>query len=113
MSDIQSLDREDIVVLVSINEHLNRLKAIEDQKPLNQRRPVPSLADLVRITGINRASLYNLAGGKYESVNLEHLSAIINAIRDMDFPVTVSDLLTEHPVSTVPAAETAQNKTGE
>ena len=100
------------MILVSINEHLNRLKTIEDQKPLNQRRPVPSLADLVRLTGINRASLYNLAGGKYESVNLEHLASIINALRAMSFPATVADLLTEHPISTIPAAEIDQNKTG-
>ena len=101
------------MVLVSINEHLARLQAIENQKPLNQRRRVPSLADLVKLTGINRASLYNLAGGKYESVNLEHLSAIINAIRELDFPVTVSDLLTEHPISTVPPTETTPNRTGD
>lgn len=104
--------KEDVVVLVSINEHLAYLRSIENQKPLNQRRPVPSLAELVKLTGINRASLYNLAGGKYESVNLEHLSAVINAIRSKGFPATVSDLLTEHPISTVPTAETDQNKTG-
>lgn len=101
------------MVLVSINEHLARLQAIENQKPLNQRRRVPSLADLVKLTGINRASLYNLAGGKYESVNLEHLASIINAIRRSGFPATVADLLTEHPISTVPADEIDQNKTGD
>lgn len=105
--------KEDVVILVSINEHLAKLQAIENQKPLNQRRTVPSLATLVRLTGINRASLYNLAGGKYESVNLEHLSAVINAIRSQDFPATVSDLLTEHPVSTVPTTESGPNKTGD
>lgn len=104
--------KEDVVVLVSINEHLAKLQSIENQKPLNQRRRVPSLADLVKLTGINRASLYNLAAGKYESVNLEHLASIINAIRNMGFPATVSDLLTEHPISTIPASETTQNKTG-
>lgn len=97
--------KEDIVVLVSINEHLARLQSIENQKPLNQRRPVPNLAELVKISGINRASLYNLAGGKYESVNLEHLSAVINAIRSKGFSATVADLLTEYPVSTVPPSE--------
>ncbi len=105
--------KEDVVILVSINEHLAKLQAIENQKPLNQRRSVPSLAELVRLTGITRASLYNLAGGKYESVNLEHLSAVINAIRKSGFQATVSDLLTEHPISTVPTADIDPNKTGD
>ena len=89
------------MILVSINEHLDHLKAIENQKPLNQRRHVPTLADLVRVTGITRASFYNLANGKYESVNLAHLSAIINALRNLGFSATVSDLLAEHPVTTL------------
>lgn len=93
--------QEDIVILVSISEHLDQLQVLENQKPLNQRRSVPSLADLVRLTGINRASIYNLAGRKYESVNLSHLSAIVNAIRHQGFPATVADLLKEHPVSSV------------
>lgn len=100
---IQSL--EPIVILVSINEHLDRLRVAEQSKPLNQRREVPSLADLARISNVPRATLYNLAGRKYESVRLDHLADIINVLREQGFSVTVADLLAEHPISTLPEEE--------
>lgn len=85
---------------VSLNEHLDGLRAAENQKPLNQRRDVPTLADIVRTTGITRATLYNMAANKYESVRLDIVAAVINTLRAQGFPTTITDLLTEHPVST-------------
>lgn len=90
------------MVRISINEHLNRLQVLENEKPLNVRRSVPSIARLAKISNIPRATLYNLVGDKYESIRFDHLSAILNALRSEGFDVTIADLLTEHPVSTLP-----------
>lgn len=99
------ISKEAIVIRVNVSEHLDALKAAENQKPLNQRREVPTLSDIARETGVNRASLYNWAANKYESSRHDMLAAVMNELRRRGFPVTVEDLLKEHPVSTVTEGE--------
>lgn len=90
-----------VLIRINLNEYLDTLRAREGEKPINQRRDVPSLADLVRLTGLNRASLYNFAANRYESARLDILAALLNTLRQEGFNVTISDLLREHPIDSV------------
>jgi hypothetical protein len=103
--DTDEHETEAIVIRVSLNEHLDALRVAENQKPLNQRREVPTVADLARATGINRASLYNWAGNKYESTRHDMAAAVINELHRLGFPASLSDILQEHPASTVSQAK--------
>jgi protein-disulfide isomerase-like protein with CxxC motif len=94
---------EDIVIQVNLKEHLTALEQAEYAKPINQRRQVPTIADLARALGINRTILYNWATQKYESTRHDILGVIINALSASGFPTTIEDLLKAHPASTVPA----------
>ena len=100
----QDAPQEAIVIRVNLTEHLATLQAEEARRPLNQRRKVPSISELARATGINRASLYNWAGNKYESTRHDILVAVINELRRQGFSTEVEDLLKEHPASTVKEA---------
>lgn len=90
-----------MTVVITIKEHLARLEAQETQRPPNQRRPVPSMAELAEAAGITRQGMYNFASGSVKMVNLEILSAVINELLRRGFPADVSDLLTAYPASTI------------
>lgn len=90
-----------VAVRVHLNEYLAELQTLEYKKPLNQQRSVPTIADLVRLTGITKATLYHFAANRYDSVRLDILATLINTLRNEGFSVTICDLLKEHPVSTI------------
>lgn len=102
MSDIMP-DKElqpeiiDVTIRVTLKEHLIALEALESQKPPEERYPVPTLAELIKASGVSRATLYNMAGNYVNSANLVVLSAIMSDLRRRGFPTQVSDLLTAYP----------------
>ena len=86
------------VIAVTLKEHLNDLRSAEGHKPPNQRREIPSISELANDAGVNRATLYNIAGNYVQSVNLKVLAAVMLALRERGFPTEVKDLLKEFPV---------------
>ncbi len=87
-----------IVIQVSLKEHLADLISSEGKKPLSQRREVPNIAELVRVTGVGRATLYNMANNKNQTINLGVLSEIMSCLCNQGFPTEISDLLRAYPI---------------
>lgn len=91
------------MIVVTLRECLTRLEAEESAKPPGQRRHVPTIPELARRVGVSRATLYNLAGGYVEAVNLKTLSAVLSELRRDGFDVKLTDLLTVYPAELVTA----------
>ena len=78
-----------------------QLNGIEAAKLPSQRRDVPSLTELAKITGIHRVTLTNLANNRIKLVKLATLSAVLNELRRRGFDCTITDLLRTYPTSEV------------
>ena len=87
-----------MVIRVSLKEYLADLISSEGKKPLSQRREVPNIAELVRATGVGRATLYNMANNKNQTINLGVLSEIMSCLCNQGFPTEISDLLRAYPI---------------
>jgi len=92
-----------VVLQVTLQDHLKRLEVAEFSKPSHQRRKIPNVPELARITGITRQSMYNLAANRIDRVSLKTLSVVMSELRRRGFPTEVSDLLTAYPAN--PSAE--------
>lgn len=76
---------------------LLRLEAEELQKPLGQRRAVPTAVELAQVAGVHRATIYGYLSGDVKRLNLEAGAAILSELWRRGFLVGVSDLLIFHP----------------
>jgi hypothetical protein len=86
-----------VTVRVALDHYLASLEASETAKLPEKRRQVPSVAELAKAAGINRATLYNLIGNKTRSVNLDVLGAVVSELRQRGFEVDISDVIRIYP----------------
>ena len=93
----------EMVIRVVLNEYLKQLNGIEAGKLPSQRRYVPTLTELAKMTGVHRVTLTNLANNKIKLINLATLSAVLTELRRHGFDTTLPDLLTAYPVEEVEA----------
>jgi hypothetical protein len=78
---------------VSLRSYVDRLSAIENSKPRDQRRMVPSMKELAEEVGIHPVTMSSIASSSIRQLNLEIGGRIIAAMRRRGFPMDVSDLL--------------------
>jgi len=84
-------------VYVQLDAYLRRLRAIERQKPEENRRLVPAMTELADVIGISRITLWRLAQGRTKSFNLEIASAIMREMWKRGFQTEIGDLLKFEP----------------
>ena len=80
-----------VVYVKPLSAYLRQLQAIERQKPEKERKHVPTLTELSKIIGVNVNTLSLLPRAK--SVKLSLASAILTQMRQLGFPMELSDLL--------------------
>ncbi len=80
-------------IRVILREYLLRLQVAEFDKPLDERRPIPTLTDIAREAGVTRAAMSYLANGKGKLVNLDNISRSIEFLRIKGFDTELADLL--------------------
>ncbi|MGB0389796.1 MAG: hypothetical protein ACPGWR_33665 [Ardenticatenaceae bacterium] len=97
--------QEEMAIRVVLNEYLKQLNGVEAAKLPSQRRTVPTLSELAKITGQHRVTLTNLANNNIKLLNLATLSIVLNELRRRGFETSVSDLLTAYPVAEVKGKE--------
>jgi DNA-binding phage protein len=93
-----SLTSEQLTVQMTLTDHLKRLDVAEFSKPLGERRPIPTIAELAEAAGMSRQGMYKLASNRVASVRFEVLASIMMELRQRGFPTDVSDLITAYPI---------------
>lgn len=89
---------------IALRSYIERLNAIENSKPKEQRRHVPTMKELAEEVGIHQVTMSDIANSNIRQLNLETGGRIITAMRRFGFPMTVSDLL-EYRAPDEPAKE--------
>lgn len=87
-------DRKRGVVYVTLKEYLARLEALESTKPLEQRRDVPSMAQLARLAGVHPMTISRWVTGETKSTDHHVMSVIIDELQARGFDTDLTDLLT-------------------
>jgi DNA-binding Xre family transcriptional regulator len=93
----QPQEGANVSVVVTLKDYLKKLEAAETEKAPALRRNVPTIPELAAAAGVQRQTMYNIAGNNIKMVNLETLSAIMSELRRRGFEVEVSDLLKAYP----------------
>jgi hypothetical protein len=78
---------------VALRAYVERLSAIENSKPKDQRRRLPTMKELAEEVGIHQVTMSEIANSNIRQLNLETGGRIIAAMRRRGFPMEVSDLL--------------------
>lgn len=89
--DFMQIERR-MTLRVVLKEYLLRLQVAEFDKPLDQRRTIPTIADIARVAGVSRAAMSYLASGKANCANLTNLAAAIEVLRIKGFETEMMDL---------------------
>lgn len=90
-------EKGDVLIRVTLNEHLQHLAGEEAQKLPSKRRRVPNLSELADEIGVHRVTLSNLANNKVKLFNAETLALIINTLRRRGFETELHDILKAYP----------------
>lgn len=78
---------------ITLRSYIDRLSAIENSKPKDQRRSVPTMKELAEEVGIHQVTMSAIAGSNIRQLNLETGGRIISAMRRRGFSMQVTDLL--------------------
>lgn len=81
------------MIVVTLKSYLASLEEQERMKPLSDRRIVPTLADISKNTGLHYTGLSRFANHHTSRVHFDTADAIIKAVRDYGFSMTLCDLL--------------------
>ena len=82
------------MIRIVLREYLKRLQAIETLKDKGQeKKDVPSLAELADLAGLHRGSIFRIAGNKGSSIHFKTANTIIKVMRKEGFDMKLSDLV--------------------
>lgn len=73
--------------------YLEGLKSQERQKPPNDRREVPTLAELARVVDLHEVTFTNTANGKIKLLNLEVTRKALDELWRRGFNPQLTDFL--------------------
>lgn len=82
---------------VIFHEYLKRLDAEEKERPIEDRRRVPSLSELAKEIGIHEVTFRNIANGNIKQLNLSLAGKIITTMRRYGFQMSETDLVKYEP----------------
>jgi len=80
------------MIRICLKEYLERLRAIEAKKGDNKRH-VPSMNELARLSGLHRGSLNRIANNHSSAIRFSTGNAIISTMNDIGFDMKLSDLM--------------------
>lgn len=84
-------------VRVNLKSYLADLERDENIKPVSDRRPIPTLAELAGIVGMHRISFLRIVNNQVGKLDLETADKVISEMRRREFPMELTDLLVYVP----------------
>lgn len=82
---------------VAFRSYLKGLDDTEREKPIEERRRVPSIDELAHEVGVHTVTFRNIANGNIKQLNLELAGKIITVMRKLGFPMQETDLIRYQP----------------
>ena len=98
----------DLVVVCTLKQYLEKIDAIEKQKPIIKRRHVPTIKDISAELGMYYTTISRIANNKVRRLDYRTAAKIIKVLRNRGFDMQISDLIncieieTEKELSTKP-----------
>lgn len=80
-------------LIVVIDSYLAKLRALENDKPFEQRRAVPTQTELAETVGMTQSGLSKIFNNRVDAVSRDTLSKILAELRRRGFDTQVSDVL--------------------
>ena len=84
---------DDLLLFVTLNDHLDRLKATETLKPPDERLSIPTLTELARATGLHRVTVTNLANNNVSQISRETIGKLVAELRRRGFKTEIQDVM--------------------
>jgi len=81
------------VIVIVLSEYRNGLIKTEKQKPVHQRRPIPTILEMAKNAGISKTGLIDIMNNRYESLNIRVMNNIITQFRKCGFDTDISDVV--------------------
>jgi hypothetical protein len=82
-----------MTLIIALKHYLDTLRFEEQFKAADERRLVPTVAELAGEVGVSKQHLYKLLNNDTTVLNLTHVDGILKALRQRGFPTKVDDLL--------------------
>jgi len=82
-----------IVFYCTLKRYLEEIAAIEAQKPILERRHVPTLKDISRETNMHYTTISRIANNKVRKLDYGTAAKIVTVLRNRGFIMKVSDIL--------------------
>ena len=78
---------------IVFGSYLKQLEADEGQKPLAQRRNVPTIKDLAEVAGVHQVTLTNIVNGKIDRLTIEVARKVLDHMWRLGFQPKETDFI--------------------
>lgn len=82
-----------MTVKVVIGKYLDRLREMEQIKPLHRRRPIPNAKDIATAADVSLSAYYKWAANRSNNINRKLTYTSIKLLRDCGFLPVINDIL--------------------
>lgn len=89
--------RKEGSLYITFGAYLKQLDATEGQKPVDQRRAIPSLKELADVVGVHQVTMTNIANGKVDRLNLETVRLVLDEMWRRGFHPQLTDFIKYNP----------------
>lgn len=84
-----------MAVVIVLSEYLDDLRRIQKDKPVEQRLPIPTMAQFAEVSGVSRPTFSDFANGKNKRVNLDLIANTLKLLRAWGHDPQLTDIIQE------------------
>lgn len=82
-----------MTVKVVVKEYLEQLKESEQGRPVSQRRPIPTVEEFAKFSGISKTGFIDFTHNRTDSINRKVIDGVITLLRECGFETSIQDVL--------------------
>lgn len=82
-----------MTVKVVVKEYLEQLKESEQGRPVSQRRPIPTVEEFAKYSGISKTGFIDFTHNRTDSINRKVVDGVITLLRECGFDTGIQDVL--------------------
>lgn len=86
--------KKDGILYLTFGSYLQKIRSKEYQRPILERRQIPTYTELARIAGVSHSTVSRMARGDVDFLNLPVCHAVISEMRRRGFDIDIHDILT-------------------
>ena len=85
--------KKDGMLFIKLGSYLQEIRAKEYQRPILERRKIPTYSELARIAGVSHSTVARIGRGDIELLNLPVCHSIISEMRRRGFDMQMTDIV--------------------